>query len=86
MSTAAAHLDIPQDILDTARLTPEEAKLELAVHLYALGRLSAGKARELANLSLWEFRQVLASRHIPVHFGSEELADTVATLKELGRL
>ena len=84
--SAAAQLSIPQDILDTARLTPEGVKLELAVHLYASGRLSAGKARELAELSLWEFRQVLASRQIPVHFDSEELAENVATLRDLGRL
>ena len=46
----AQTLEIPQEILDSARLTVDEAKLELALTLYAQGRLSAGKARELAGV------------------------------------
>ncbi len=45
-------LEVPQDILDSARLTPSELKVEMAVHLYAQGRLSIGKARELAELAI----------------------------------
>ena len=76
-------LDISQDILDSARLTVPELKREVAVHLYAEGRLSIGKARELADMSLWEFRQLLASRKIPVHFDLNDLQDDVATLQKL---
>ncbi len=49
-------LEVPQDILDTARLTIDDLKVEMAVYLYAQGRLSIGKARELAEMTLWEFR------------------------------
>lgn len=79
-------LEIPQNILDSARLTPKEVKTELAVLLYSQQRLSIGKARELADMSLWEFRQLLGSRKIPVHYDSDDLKDDVATLQELGRL
>jgi len=79
-------LEIPQDILDSARLTPSDLKVEMAVHLYAQGRLSVGKARELAGLRLWEFRQLLASRRIPPHYDPEDLDEDVATLRALGRL
>ena len=74
---------IPQDILDAARLTVDEVKLELAVSLYASGRLSSGKARELAGMSLREFRQVLTARRIPVHYGVDDLEDDVETLEAL---
>lgn len=50
------YLEIPQDVLDSAHLTMSELKVELAVSLYAQGRLSIGKACELASMSLWEFR------------------------------
>lgn len=40
-------MEIAQDILDSARLTPSELKVEMAVHLYEQDRLSIGKAREL---------------------------------------
>lgn len=79
-------LEIPQDLLDSARLTIEDLKVEIAVSLYANRRLSIGKARELAEMSLWQFRQVLAARRIPVHYDEADLDDDVATLRELGRL
>ena len=79
-------LEIPQDILESARLTSDELKVEIAVYLYASGRLSIGKARELAGLSLWQFRQLLASRQIPPHFNTADLDDDIRTLQESGRL
>ena len=79
-------VEVDQDILDSARLTPSELKVEMAVHLYEQGRLSVGKARELADMTLWEFRQLLASRRIPPHYGETDLDEDVATLGELGRL
>lgn len=79
-------LEIPQDILESARLTEPEFKIEMAVHLYATGRLSIGKARELANLSLWQFRQILAGREIPPHLDESELDADLETLKRLGRI
>ena len=79
-------LEVPQDILDTARLTIDDLKVEMAVYLYAQGRLSIGKARELADMSLWEFRQLLASRRIPPHYDVADLDEDVKTLREMGRL
>jgi predicted HTH domain antitoxin len=77
MSTNCA-LEIPQDILDTARLTVAELRVELAVYLYAEGRLSIGKARELAEMALWEFRQLLASRRIAPHYDVPDLDEDLA--------
>jgi predicted HTH domain antitoxin len=77
-------LEIAQDILDSARLTPSELKVEMAVHLHAQGRLSVGKARELAGMTLWQFRQLLASRRIPSHYDEADLDADVATLRDLG--
>ncbi len=76
-------LEIPADILDSARLTVDELKVEVAVSLYAQGRLSIGKARELAEMSLWQFRQLLATRQISPHFDVDDLAEDVNTLNEL---
>ena len=79
-------VEFSQDILDSARITVAEVKVELALHLYEQKRLSIGKARELAELTLWEFRQLLASRRIPPHYDEKELDEDVATLSELGHL
>lgn len=85
MSTVST-LEVPQDILDSARLTIPELKTEMAVYLYAQGRLAIGKARELADMTLWEFRQLLSSRRIPPHYDVVDLDEDVATLREMGRL
>jgi predicted HTH domain antitoxin len=77
------NLEVSQDILDAARLTPQELKVELAVSLYGQNRLSLGKARELAGLSLWEFRQLLATRHMPPHYEASDLNDDLNTLDRL---
>jgi predicted HTH domain antitoxin len=64
-------------------MTAEQLLVELAVHLYEQGRLSIGKAHELAGLSLWEFRQLLGFRHIAPHFDVEDLEQDLETLRRL---
>jgi predicted HTH domain antitoxin len=61
-------------------------KVGLALPLYSQGRLSIGKARELAGMSLWEFRQLLGSRKIEPHFNEDDLHQDIDTLKKLGLL
>jgi len=78
----STYLEIPQDVLDSARLSMDQLRIELAVHLYEQGRLSVGKAHELAGLSLWEFRQLLGSRRIPPHFDVTDLEQDLETLRE----
>lgn len=79
-------LEISQDILDSARLTLNDLKVEIAVSLYAQNRLSVGKARELAGMSLWEFRQLLGLRRISPHYDLDDLEQDLTTLRELRRL
>lgn len=86
MTEQNVFLEVPQDILDSARLTLPELKVELGLYLYAQGRLSSGKARELAEMNLWEFRQLLASRGIPIHLDVEDVEQELATLRKLGRI
>ncbi|RME13131.1 MAG: UPF0175 family protein [Ardenticatenia bacterium] len=84
MDTDRIFLEIPRDILETSHLTKQDLLLELALALYAQNKLSAGKASELAHVSLWEFRRHLANRRIPVHYSVEDLNQDVETLHELG--
>lgn len=83
MAISSAQLEIPNDVLDSARMTIAELQTELAIHLYEQGRLSVGKAHELAGLSLWEFRQILGSRRIPPHFEADDLEQDLETLRRL---
>lgn len=84
MSTSVA-IHIPQRLLQAARATPDQLRVELAVQLYQQRRLSIGLARELADMSLWEFRQLLASRHISPHYDPSDLDEDIRTWAELDR-
>ena len=73
------HLEIPDSIASALRLPPDEQqqrlKVELAISLYAQGILSFGKARQLAELSKFEFAQLLGKREIPRHYDRDDLQD-----------
>lgn len=60
-------IEIPREIIHATRMTPDELRRELAMHLFQQGKLSFGKAREMAGMTVWTFQQLLGSRGIPVH-------------------
>ena len=76
-----AQISIPRDVLDSARLTVDEARVELAIHLYATGRLGFGKARQLAELPQFQFRQLLAGRDLTVQYEAGDLDEDLASLR-----
>lgn len=74
-------IQIPREVLHATRMTPEELRLELAITLFQRGKLSFGKAREMAGMNAWDFQQLLGSRGISVHYGVEEYEEDLRTLK-----
>lgn len=83
---ATISIEIPGEVMHAARMTPDDLKQELAIHLFQENKLSFGKARELAGLTVWEFQNLLGSRKIPIHYGVEEYEDDLKTLREIGHL
>jgi len=79
-------IEIPREVLHVTRMTSEELRQELAVHLFQRGRLSFGKARELAGMTAWSFQQLLGTRKIPVHYDVEDYEHDLNTLRALGRI
>lgn len=75
-------LSIPDEVLSAIRLPEtriEQALLiELAIALYAQELLSFGKARELAQMSKYEFGQLLGQRGVLRHYSLEELEDDLS--------
>lgn len=58
-------------------------KRELAVHFFQEKSLSFGQARQLADLPVWDFLELLQKRKVPLHYDAVELDDDLATLKRL---
>lgn len=57
------------------KLSPREAALHLAIGLFVSEEATLGQAAEIANLTQAAFLKELGRRHIPIHYGMEELAD-----------
>lgn len=72
-------LNIPAAVLEGTRLprneVEEEFRKELALALYQRGVLSLGKARILAQMTRWEFEELLGKRKIPRHYTEENLEE-----------
>ena len=79
-------IEIPREIIHATRMTPEELRRELAIHLFQQGKLSFGKAREMAGMTVWAFQQLLGSRDILIHYDLEDYETDRSTLKEIGQL
>jgi predicted HTH domain antitoxin len=79
-------IEFPRELTHATRMTSQELRQELAIHLYEQGKLSFGKAREVAGVTVWAFQHMLGARGIPVHYDVADYDKDRATLKELGRL
>jgi predicted HTH domain antitoxin len=79
-------LEIPRELPQVTKMTLAELRQELAFALFAQGKISFGKARELAGLTVWQFQNELGKRGIPPHYDTEDFAEDVGALRELGRL
>ena len=76
---------IPGDIYKALQ-APEDKReeiiqTELAISLYKEKLLSFGKARQLANMSKWEFHDILAKRNIERHYTEKNLQEDIEYVK-----
>jgi predicted HTH domain antitoxin len=80
-------LEISDDLAEALQLPPGERlsrlQEELAVRLYQKGLLSFGKARELAQMSKWEFHWLLGREEVERSYDLEELEADLNTLENL---
>ena len=83
--SATVCLEIPREVLHSARMSVDDLRRELALRLYEQGKLSFGKAREMTGLSVWAFQQLLGSQDIPVHYDVADYEQDLATLEDLDR-
>lgn len=80
---ATSDLIVPKEFLDSAKMSEDEMRIDLAVHLYATRRLSMGKAKELAGLDLISFQGELKKRNVYLNYDVEELKKDIETLERL---
>ena len=81
MRVKGISLEISAEILGAARLPPKEIEYEfrkeLALALYQRGVLPLGKARLLAQMTRWEFEELLGTREILRHYTDADLEEDI---------
>jgi predicted HTH domain antitoxin len=78
-----AIIEVSRELELATHMSAQEIRRELAVHLYTQGKLSAGKARELADMDVVAFQSLLGSRGIPVNYGVEDFQADLEMTKRL---
>lgn len=76
-------ITLPDEPLAGKDLGEAEIKLELALSLYALRKLSLIQAADLAGLDFFEFQRLMKDRGIPQHYSQEDFAADQATIAAL---
>ena len=66
-----------------ARLSPQSMALHLAIGLFVAEEATLGLAAEVAGLTQTEFLRELGRRHIPIHYGAEELREDLQAVDAL---
>ncbi|SDM56194.1 UPF0175 family protein [Halarsenatibacter silvermanii] len=89
-SSSEKQLSIPRDVYRAMKV-PEDKRdetlqRELALSLYREQILSFGKARQLANMTKWQFHELLKERNIERHYTEENLKEDLEYTKEFPRL
>lgn len=72
-------LTLPEAI--EAKLSPRNAALHLAIGLYVTEEATLGQAAEVAGMPQADFLKELGRRHIPIHYGMEELAEDLKAVE-----
>ena len=88
MSNKTISISIPDDILIALNETEEELghdmKVYTAIWLYQKGKLTIGKASELADMDRYSFESLLAENKIPISLLTEEdIENDVIKLRKL---
>lgn len=78
---ATSDLVVPKEFLESAKMSEDEMRIDLAVHLYATERLTMGQAKRLARLDQISFQHELKKKNVYLHITPEDVLHDVETLR-----
>ena len=86
LSMNTVHVELPEELFALANVsgTPSHSASKLiALELFRERRVSAGRAAELADVSLDEFLEFAARREVPMHYTPEDWEQDQSIAKKL---
>ena len=78
-------IEVPDKELGALHLTPERARVEMAVGLYAGRQVSLGRAARIAGISYTEFIHEIGRRGICINYTVEDAEHDLRMADELSR-
>jgi predicted HTH domain antitoxin len=75
-------IELPDADIASLHLTPEQARLELAVGLYAGREVTLGRAARIAGIPYAAFLQEIGKRQISINYTEQDAIDDVNRLKQ----
>ncbi len=80
-------ITLPEGVLKALGVRDSEDgflfRKELAVYFFQRSMLSFGQARQLSDLSVWDFIDLLRDRKVPLHYGVSEYEEDIRTIQEI---
>lgn len=73
-------IELPDADVGSLHLTPEQARLELAVGLYAGREVTLGRAARIAGMTYSAFMQEIGKRGICVNYTEKDAQDDISQL------
>lgn len=83
MQFSSMQVELPDAALEGTGMTPELAKLEVAVALYRDRKVSMGRAARLAGMPRPMFQHELGKRGVTVDYDVEDFEQDLKTLEKL---
>jgi predicted HTH domain antitoxin len=81
----AVNITIDDELLHGVTLSPEQARLDLAVGLLTEEKVTRRRAAQIAGLDELEFIRELRRRQIPLQYDQDDFADDLQTIQQLDR-
>ncbi|MEK6614847.1 MAG: UPF0175 family protein [Bacteroidota bacterium] len=78
-------LTIPDEIINTSKLTEKEIRTQLALMLFEKNLLTFGQSRKLSGLDVISFQQELGRNKIPFHYDKDDFEQDLLNLKNFKR-
>jgi len=75
-------ITLSDELVKGLNLTPERARRDLALGLYAEQRITLGRAAKLAGMIQSEFLRLLGELRIPMHYDLPELEADLQMVRE----
>ena len=75
-------ISFPDELTSGLDLTPEHARMDLAIGLYAERRITLGRAAKIAGMAQALFLRKLGELRIPMHYDLPEFEEDLLVVRE----